>query len=269
MRYFQFLVAFGLSLSISALAAAEGPKLAVVKLTAANTVISQSCRVVIPPGTVIEDTGGKGVIQIGAPNIEIEFAEGSVLRGSPAGTRPDQYKGYGIRLNGHAGVTIRGARVSGFWCGLWATKADGLVARRHRRFRQPAGLPEVHDHGRGWRRLAVRAQQRPEGVAHAIRRGHLYRAVRRRDGPRFARLARPERACAWTASRGRGSTTMISRSTPAGASPCGGAHGTSSAATPSTSASAATAMASTTAGRTRPGSSCSSRTTRTSLPRIP
>ena len=47
MRYFQFLVAFGLSLSISALAAAEGPKLAVVKLTAANTVDEQSAGVTV------------------------------------------------------------------------------------------------------------------------------------------------------------------------------------------------------------------------------
>ena len=98
-----------------------------ITLTANHTVISQSCRVVIPPGTVIHATGDSGVIQVGASNIEIEFAEGSVLRGSPEGTRPDEYKGYGIRLNGHSGVVIRGARVSGYWCGLWATKADGLV----------------------------------------------------------------------------------------------------------------------------------------------
>ena len=98
-----------------------------IELTAPNTIITQSCRVVIPPGLVLRDTNDQGVIIIGAPNIEIDFAQGSVLRGSPADTRPDEYKGYGIRLNGHAGVTIRGARISGFWCGLWATKADGLV----------------------------------------------------------------------------------------------------------------------------------------------
>jgi parallel beta-helix repeat protein len=126
-RFSESLAALILSLVISAPAAAEVPKRSVIRVTADNTVISQSCRVVIPPGTVIEDTDGNGVIQIGAPNIEIEFAEGSVLRGSPADTRPDEYKGYGIRLAGHAGVTIRGARVSGYWCGLWATKADGLV----------------------------------------------------------------------------------------------------------------------------------------------
>jgi hypothetical protein len=96
-------------------------------VTAPGTVITQSCRVVIPPGIVIRDVDGQGVIQVGAHNIEIVFVQGSVLRGSPADTRPDEYKGYGIRLNGRAGVTIRGAQISGFWCGLWATKADGLT----------------------------------------------------------------------------------------------------------------------------------------------
>ena len=98
-----------------------------IEVTAPNTVITQSCRVVIPPGKVIEDASGQGVIVIGASNIEIEFDPASVLRGSPTNTPPDEYRGYGIRVNGHAGVTIRGARINGFWCGLWATKADGLV----------------------------------------------------------------------------------------------------------------------------------------------
>ena len=104
-----------------------GADIPTIEVTAPNTIITQSCRVVIPPGLVLRDTNDQGVLIIGAPNIEIEFAEGSVLRGAPADTRPDEYKGYGIRLNRHAGVTIRGARISGFWCGLWATKADGLV----------------------------------------------------------------------------------------------------------------------------------------------
>jgi hypothetical protein len=97
-----------------------------IEVTAPNTLITQSCRVVIPPGAVIRDLNDQGVIRVGAPNIEIEFAEGSVLRGSPAGTRPDEYRGYGIRVDGYSGVTIRGARISGFWCGLWATEANGL-----------------------------------------------------------------------------------------------------------------------------------------------
>src|SRR5258706_7286957 len=85
-----------------------------IEVRSSHTVISQTCRVVIPAGTVLDDTESLGAIQIGAANIEIEFVKGSVLRGSPPGTEPDQYQGCGIRLNGHVGITIRGARISGY-----------------------------------------------------------------------------------------------------------------------------------------------------------
>jgi parallel beta-helix repeat protein len=111
-------------IALTADAATDRPTITV---TVPNTVLTQSCHVVIPEGLLLRDTNDQGVIVVGAPSIEIDFVRGSVLRGSPVGSRPDEYKGYGIRLNGHSGVTIRGARVSGFWCGLWATKANGLV----------------------------------------------------------------------------------------------------------------------------------------------
>ena len=115
------------AVSVLAIAVVARADLPIIQVTAPGTVITQSCRVVIPPSVVIRDIDGQGVILVGAPNIEIVFVQGSVLRGSPAETRPDEYKGYGIRLNGQAGVTIRGAQISGFWCGLWATKADRLA----------------------------------------------------------------------------------------------------------------------------------------------
>lgn len=120
-------VAVVLTLTAKALSAAAVANLPAVEVTTDNTVISRSCRIMIPRGTVIKDADGNGVIQVGAPDIEIEFADGSVLRGSPPETRPDLYQGFGVSLNGQAGVTIRGARVSGFWCGLHARKADGLA----------------------------------------------------------------------------------------------------------------------------------------------
>ncbi len=109
---------------VCALGVAESPT---VKVTADDTVIRQSCRVEIPAGAVIEDVNGNGVIQIEAPGIVVEFAEGAVLRGSPTERRPDEYKGYGIRLNGHANVTVRNATVSGYWCGVYASQANGLA----------------------------------------------------------------------------------------------------------------------------------------------
>lgn len=112
------------SLAISTATASASP---VVTVTGDDVVITESCAVVVPPGTVVEDTDGDGVIHIGASDIEVTFTKGSVLRGSAGDTRPDEYRGFGIRLNGHSNVTIRQARISGFWCGLRATTADGLT----------------------------------------------------------------------------------------------------------------------------------------------
>jgi parallel beta-helix repeat protein len=98
-----------------------------VRLTADNLQVRESCTITIPPGTVIEDTDNNGVIQIAASDIQVRFAPGSVLRGAPAGRTPDEYRGYGIRLNRHSHVTIQGAHVSGFWAALWASRADHLA----------------------------------------------------------------------------------------------------------------------------------------------
>jgi parallel beta-helix repeat protein len=119
-----------LILVVSTWAAWAGPGRPTIEVRSGPIVISQSCRVLIPPGTVIRDAAGAGAIQIGESNIEIEFVKGSILRGAPPGVAPDQYQGCGIRLNGHAGVTLRGARISGYSCGLWATKADRLTLER-------------------------------------------------------------------------------------------------------------------------------------------
>ncbi|MEN6425696.1 MAG: right-handed parallel beta-helix repeat-containing protein [Phycisphaerales bacterium] len=102
-------------------------ELPTVRVASDNVRIAQSCVVVIPSGPIIEDTDGNGVIQIVASDIVVEFAEGSQLRGSPRDVPPDEYRGYGIRVDGQSNVTIRGARINGFWGGIWATKADGLT----------------------------------------------------------------------------------------------------------------------------------------------
>lgn len=113
-----------LSIAVHAMSAEASSDLHV---TSDDVLVSQSCRIVIPADTVIEDKNNNGVIQVVASNIEIEFAEGSILRGSPRDRRPDEYLGYGIRIDRHTNVTIRGARISGFWGGLWATGTNGLT----------------------------------------------------------------------------------------------------------------------------------------------
>jgi parallel beta-helix repeat protein len=115
------------SLSIALCVMAMSQELPTLTVESDDTVIDRSCRVVIPADTLIADANADGVIQIGAADIVVEFAPGSVLRGSPPGSRPDEYKGFGIRVNRHANVTIRNARISGYLGGLWATDADGLT----------------------------------------------------------------------------------------------------------------------------------------------
>src|SRR5688572_10071399 len=81
-----------------------------------DVLIDRSCRVVIPAGTVIRDEGEPGVIQIrggreaggGGEPMVVEFAPGSVLRGSPDGADPDRYAGIGVRINGGRGLSVRG-----------------------------------------------------------------------------------------------------------------------------------------------------------------
>lgn len=101
--------------------------LPVVTVTKDDTAIAASCRIAIPPGAVIEDANNNGVIQITAPNVVVEFDNGAVLRGSPNGADPDTYAGIGVRIDGQANVTIRGATISGFKVGVWATNAVNFV----------------------------------------------------------------------------------------------------------------------------------------------
>lgn len=92
-----------------------------------DTVIDRSCRVHIAPGTIIADANNDGVLHVTAPDIVVEFADGSVLRGSSATAAPDTYAGTGITIAGVSGVQLKGARVSGFKVGIRATKSDDLV----------------------------------------------------------------------------------------------------------------------------------------------
>ncbi|MCB9854529.1 MAG: right-handed parallel beta-helix repeat-containing protein [Phycisphaerales bacterium] len=98
-----------------------------IRVDSDDVLVTQSCRLVIDPNAVIKDSNENGVIHVRASEITLEFAETSALRGAAAGARPDEYRGYGIRIEGQKHVTIRGGRISGFWCGIYANDADGLT----------------------------------------------------------------------------------------------------------------------------------------------
>ncbi len=104
----------------------EGP-VPEVTVTADNTVIGSSCRVVIPAGTVIADADGNGVIQIKGDNVTVEFADGSELRGAGKGVAWDEFKGTGIVVEGGRHVTLKGAKVHGFKIGIAARRTTGLT----------------------------------------------------------------------------------------------------------------------------------------------
>ena len=111
--------------STSIVAAARPDPLPLVVITRDDTVITRSCRAVFP--LVIEDTNGNGVVQIGASNVILEFAHDTELRGAPPETDGDRLRGIGIHIDGHSNVQIRNARVHGFFNGMVASHADGLV----------------------------------------------------------------------------------------------------------------------------------------------
>jgi len=108
------------------LAAVPAWALPVLEVTRDDTRLTRSCRVVIPPGTVIADTNTNGVLHVAADGVTIEFAPGSELRGAPPGTPGDRLRGIGIRIEGRRNVRLINARVHGYFNGLVAVRADGL-----------------------------------------------------------------------------------------------------------------------------------------------
>ncbi|TWT43720.1 PA14 domain protein [Phycisphaerae bacterium RAS1] len=87
--------------------------------------IERSCRVTFASASLI-DADGDGVIRVTKPDVTIEFEPGAVLSGD-ANVPDDQRRGCGIRVDGKSGVTVRGARVRAYACGIWASGADGLT----------------------------------------------------------------------------------------------------------------------------------------------
>lgn len=116
-----------LALIAAAAASTRTHDLPEIVVTESGAEVDRSCRVVIPDGVVLADEAGAGAIRITADGVVIEFADGSILRGSPPDADPDSYTGYGVRIEGHKNVTLRNVRIAGFKGGIFATRADGLL----------------------------------------------------------------------------------------------------------------------------------------------
>lgn len=99
-----------------------------ITITHDDTRIDQSCRVVIPKGTVIPDANGNGVIHIAADNIRVEFVERQAeLLGTPEDAHYELMTGVGIRIDGFKNVTLITPHTHRYKVGIWASDADGLV----------------------------------------------------------------------------------------------------------------------------------------------
>ncbi|HPF12735.1 MAG TPA: right-handed parallel beta-helix repeat-containing protein [Planctomycetota bacterium] len=131
------------------MAGAPGEDLPRVVLEHDDTVIRESCRIMIPPGTVIADRNVDGVLQIVGPGITVRFEEGSVLRGAPAGSDGDVLTGTGVRASRAPGLQLVGLAVHGYKVGLHLSDCDDLVVRgldASDNFRQRLGsTPQVED----------------------------------------------------------------------------------------------------------------------------
>lgn len=101
--------------------------LPLIRVTEDDTVIRRSCRVVIPSGTIIPDSGNDGAIRIVGRDLTVVFEAGSVLRGAAADREPDRFTGIGLRVEKAEGLTLRGVRVGGYKIGLEVRECPRLV----------------------------------------------------------------------------------------------------------------------------------------------
>lgn len=89
-----------------------------------NVEIRTSCTVRVDVPRVL-DADGNGVVHVTGDGITVDFA-GATLVGAAVGQTPDTFSGIGVRITGR-GVTLKGARVSGYKVGVHATNAYGFV----------------------------------------------------------------------------------------------------------------------------------------------
>ncbi len=103
---------------------AAPPPLPLLPIDRDNVEVTQSCRLDVTAAS-IPDLDGNGVVHVTAGGVTIEMS-GPPLHGAAPAQAPDTYSGTGIVITA-PNVTLRGARVSGYRCGIKATGADGLI----------------------------------------------------------------------------------------------------------------------------------------------
>jgi parallel beta-helix repeat protein len=75
---------------------------------------------VLRPGTyTVDDVKSDGVIQIAADNVTLD-GTGVVIQGTG-------FRGFGIHMNGHSGLTLRNVTIRGFTYGIWIENASNVT----------------------------------------------------------------------------------------------------------------------------------------------
>src|SRR5262245_21167095 len=110
----------GALLLLACTAAPQAP--AVASPGALVTRIERSCRLDL--GRLVRAAGAGAALEIVGDGLTVELA--GELRGAEDGAAADTFEGVGIHVTGK-GVTLRGARVSGYKVAIHAEGADGLV----------------------------------------------------------------------------------------------------------------------------------------------
>ncbi len=98
--------------------AVQAAPMPAIRIDRDGMAVTRSVR--IQPGRyVVADTGGSGVLQIGADNVVVDFG-GARLLSCPdlAHAARETFSGIGVNVAGHKGVVIKNAVVQGFGCNI-------------------------------------------------------------------------------------------------------------------------------------------------------
>ena len=94
-----------------------------------NIAITQSVR--IKPGVyTVKDADSNGVLHVEKDGVEIDFQGATLQSADPRTLDLTRVEGMGIFLDGHKNVTIRNAKVHGYFFNIKAVHAAGLKLER-------------------------------------------------------------------------------------------------------------------------------------------
>lgn len=100
-----------------------------IRINRDGMVVTRSVRV--QPGQyVVADTGGGGVLQIGADNVVVDFGGARLLScPDPKDAARENFSGIGVNVAGHRGVVIKNAVVQGFGCNIKVQDASRVTVK--------------------------------------------------------------------------------------------------------------------------------------------